>query len=220
MVLPLLKLGTLALKTLSKPVASRLKQQAALHPRFREFIVSIAQVLICCPWFAGHSLSIRFNFLHCCQWCLLVIFISSDVWNQSKFWGSCKSSALENGTFLRVAIVEFGVIFPSPDWPNLSFRLRKTTLKKVAFWCVYLSSIASFFFGMPGSKPYVIRRVSDRLHWDLGFLSLVLVKELSHRISVWGQLLMFHCLFRASLLLVQKCDPMSWCMVSPSAAFF
>ncbi|KAK4743721.1 hypothetical protein SAY87_010033 [Trapa incisa] len=43
MVLPLLKLGTLALKTLSKPVASRLKQQAALHPRFRQFIVSFAQ---------------------------------------------------------------------------------------------------------------------------------------------------------------------------------
>ncbi|KAI4296830.1 hypothetical protein L6164_036753 [Bauhinia variegata] len=43
MVLPLLKLGTLALKTLSKPVAHRLKRQAAIHPRFREFIVSIAQ---------------------------------------------------------------------------------------------------------------------------------------------------------------------------------
>ncbi|XVF40411.1 hypothetical protein PTKIN_Ptkin01aG0111600 [Pterospermum kingtungense] len=43
MVLPLLKLGTLALKTLSKPVASRLKQHAAYAPRFRQFIVSIAQ---------------------------------------------------------------------------------------------------------------------------------------------------------------------------------
>uniref|UniRef100_A0A7C9CZH9 OPA3-like protein n=1 Tax=Opuntia streptacantha TaxID=393608 RepID=A0A7C9CZH9_OPUST len=44
MVLPLLKLGTLALRTLSKPVASRLKQQAAHYPRFREFIISLAQV--------------------------------------------------------------------------------------------------------------------------------------------------------------------------------
>ncbi|KAI6703696.1 hypothetical protein NL676_012832 [Syzygium grande] len=43
MVLPLLKLGTLVVKTLSKPVASRLKQQAALHPRFRELIVGFAQ---------------------------------------------------------------------------------------------------------------------------------------------------------------------------------
>ncbi|BAT87129.1 OPA3-like protein [Vigna umbellata] len=43
MVLPLLKLGTLALKTLSKPVASRLKQQAAFHPRFRQLIVNMAQ---------------------------------------------------------------------------------------------------------------------------------------------------------------------------------
>lgn len=44
MVLPLLKLGTLALRTLSKPVANRLKQQAAHYPSFREFIVSLAQV--------------------------------------------------------------------------------------------------------------------------------------------------------------------------------
>ncbi|CAN6553129.1 unnamed protein product [Malus baccata var. baccata] len=43
MVLPLLKLGTLAIKTLSKPVAARLKHQAAMHPKFRQFIVSIAQ---------------------------------------------------------------------------------------------------------------------------------------------------------------------------------
>lgn len=43
MVLPFVKLGTLVLKTMSKPVASRLKQQAGLHPRFRQFIVDIAQ---------------------------------------------------------------------------------------------------------------------------------------------------------------------------------
>lgn len=43
MVLPLVKLGTLALKTLSKPIASRLKQQAGLHPQFRQFIVNMAQ---------------------------------------------------------------------------------------------------------------------------------------------------------------------------------
>ncbi|XP_059291213.1 uncharacterized protein LOC132044725 [Lycium ferocissimum] len=43
MALPIFKLGTLALKTLSKPIASRLKQQAGLHPKFRNFIVSIAQ---------------------------------------------------------------------------------------------------------------------------------------------------------------------------------
>lgn len=43
MALPVLKLGTLALKTLSKPIASRLKQQAGLHPKFRNIIVSIAQ---------------------------------------------------------------------------------------------------------------------------------------------------------------------------------
>lgn len=44
MVLPLLKLGTLALKTACKPVASRLKTQAGKDPKFREFIANIAQV--------------------------------------------------------------------------------------------------------------------------------------------------------------------------------
>ncbi|PIN06040.1 putative coiled-coil protein [Handroanthus impetiginosus] len=43
MVLPLLKLGTLALKTASKPIAARLKKQAGLHPKFRNFIISVAQ---------------------------------------------------------------------------------------------------------------------------------------------------------------------------------
>lgn len=43
MMLPLAKLGTLVLRTLSKPLASRLKQQAAHHPRFREIIINFAQ---------------------------------------------------------------------------------------------------------------------------------------------------------------------------------
>lgn len=43
MVLPLLKLGTLALKTISKPIAARLKAEAGLHPRFRQSIINIAQ---------------------------------------------------------------------------------------------------------------------------------------------------------------------------------
>ncbi|KAJ0430102.1 hypothetical protein HanHA300_Chr17g0665121 [Helianthus annuus] len=47
MVLPLLKLGTLALKTLSKPIAKRLKQQAAIHPKFRTSIIGFAQFVDC-----------------------------------------------------------------------------------------------------------------------------------------------------------------------------
>ncbi|KAI8525576.1 hypothetical protein RHMOL_Rhmol13G0241200 [Rhododendron molle] len=43
MVLPFLKLGTLVLKTLSKPIAGRLKKEAGLHPKFRQLIVSMAQ---------------------------------------------------------------------------------------------------------------------------------------------------------------------------------
>ncbi|XP_023517385.1 OPA3-like protein [Cucurbita pepo subsp. pepo] len=44
MVLPVLKLGTLVLKTLSKPLGNRLKKQAALHPRFRQSIINFAQI--------------------------------------------------------------------------------------------------------------------------------------------------------------------------------
>ncbi|KAK7846702.1 opa3-like protein [Quercus suber] len=43
MVLPLFKLGTLALRTVSKPIANRLKKEAGLHPTFRQFIINIAQ---------------------------------------------------------------------------------------------------------------------------------------------------------------------------------
>ncbi|KAL2937906.1 OPA3-like protein [Bienertia sinuspersici] len=43
MVLPLVKLGTLALKTACKPIANRLKKEASLHPRFRQHIINFAQ---------------------------------------------------------------------------------------------------------------------------------------------------------------------------------
>ena len=46
MILPFAKLGTLVLRTLSKPLASRLKQQASHHPRFREIIINFAQVRV------------------------------------------------------------------------------------------------------------------------------------------------------------------------------
>ncbi|KAJ3692272.1 hypothetical protein LUZ60_012622 [Juncus effusus] len=43
MVLPLVKLGTLALKTLCKPIANRLKKEAGFHPKFRRLIIRLAQ---------------------------------------------------------------------------------------------------------------------------------------------------------------------------------
>ncbi|KAF8095818.1 hypothetical protein N665_0322s0034 [Sinapis alba] len=43
MVFPLVKLGSLALRTICKPIANRLKKQAGINPRFRQFIVNIAQ---------------------------------------------------------------------------------------------------------------------------------------------------------------------------------
>ncbi|XP_058100629.1 OPA3-like protein [Magnolia sinica] len=43
MILPVVKLGTLALKTICKPIASRLKKEAGLHPKFRRLIINIAQ---------------------------------------------------------------------------------------------------------------------------------------------------------------------------------
>jgi len=50
---PLVKLGTLALKTACKPIAHRLKKEASLHPKFRRLIVDFAQVL--------HSFLFRFS---------------------------------------------------------------------------------------------------------------------------------------------------------------
>lgn len=43
MVLPLVKLGSLAFRTLSKPIAARLKYNAGIHPKFRGLIIGIAQ---------------------------------------------------------------------------------------------------------------------------------------------------------------------------------
>ncbi|ESQ27679.1 hypothetical protein EUTSA_v10019778mg, partial [Eutrema salsugineum] len=43
-VFPLLNLGTLALQTICKPIANRLKKEAGVNPRFRQFIINIAQV--------------------------------------------------------------------------------------------------------------------------------------------------------------------------------
>ncbi|KAL3715046.1 hypothetical protein ACJRO7_006872 [Eucalyptus globulus] len=44
MALPVVKLGTLAVKTFSKPIANRIKKQATHHPKFRQFIINLAQV--------------------------------------------------------------------------------------------------------------------------------------------------------------------------------
>lgn len=44
MILPVVKLGALALKTACKPIANRLKKEAGLHPKFRHLIINIAQV--------------------------------------------------------------------------------------------------------------------------------------------------------------------------------
>ncbi|KAH6780642.1 Optic atrophy 3 protein [Perilla frutescens var. hirtella] len=43
MILPVFKLGTLALKTLCKPIGNRIKKEAGKHPRFRQSIINIAQ---------------------------------------------------------------------------------------------------------------------------------------------------------------------------------
>jgi hypothetical protein len=49
MILPVAKLGTLLLKTMSKPIASRLKAEASRHPKFRQLIINIAQVRLLPP---------------------------------------------------------------------------------------------------------------------------------------------------------------------------
>lgn len=43
MILPVAKLGTLLLKTMPKPIATRLKTEASRHPKFRQLIINLAQ---------------------------------------------------------------------------------------------------------------------------------------------------------------------------------
>ncbi|CAN6244131.1 unnamed protein product [Urochloa humidicola] len=43
MILPVAKLGTLLLKTMSKPIATRLKTEASRHAKFRQLIINLAQ---------------------------------------------------------------------------------------------------------------------------------------------------------------------------------
>lgn len=43
MSLPFMKLGTLVVRTLSKPIANRLKKEAAVNPKFRTSIIAMAQ---------------------------------------------------------------------------------------------------------------------------------------------------------------------------------
>ncbi|XP_019449046.1 PREDICTED: OPA3-like protein [Lupinus angustifolius] len=42
-VLPVVKLGTMFLRTVCKPIANRLKKEAGIHPKFRHLITTIAQ---------------------------------------------------------------------------------------------------------------------------------------------------------------------------------
>jgi hypothetical protein len=44
MILPFAKLGALMIKTLGKPLATRMKVEAAKHPWFRQLIINFAQV--------------------------------------------------------------------------------------------------------------------------------------------------------------------------------
>lgn len=71
--IPVVKLGSLVLKTLSKPIASRLKQQAGIHPKFRNFIINIAQVPLLAFSFMGFLIS---PFLYS----LKVIFFWNGEW--------------------------------------------------------------------------------------------------------------------------------------------
>jgi len=59
MILPVAKLGTLLLKTMSKPIATRLKTEASRHPKFRQFISNLAQGNRFSGWLRQRELSIE-----------------------------------------------------------------------------------------------------------------------------------------------------------------
>ncbi|XP_061363635.1 uncharacterized protein LOC133307193 [Gastrolobium bilobum] len=43
---PVIKLGTLALRTFCEPIANYLKKEAVYHPKIRQYIINFAQVLV------------------------------------------------------------------------------------------------------------------------------------------------------------------------------
>lgn len=53
--LPLFKLGTLLVRTLSKPLAKRIKQEAANHPRISRWTIALGQF--------SHNITARLNVL-------------------------------------------------------------------------------------------------------------------------------------------------------------
>lgn len=64
MVLPVAKLGTLALRTLSKPIARRLKQQARVPSKFRQLIINIAQVFLFSQVFVKPNVPVLTHYAH------------------------------------------------------------------------------------------------------------------------------------------------------------
>jgi hypothetical protein len=53
--LPLFKLGTLLVRTLAKPLAKRIKQEAANHPRISKWTIALGQF--------SHNITARLNVL-------------------------------------------------------------------------------------------------------------------------------------------------------------
>ena len=68
---PVVNLETLALTTICKPIANRLKKEAGLHPNFRYFIIDFAQVLSLLSTFFFFHIWVPFIF--CCN-CLILGF--------------------------------------------------------------------------------------------------------------------------------------------------
>ncbi|RRT65196.1 hypothetical protein B296_00028580 [Ensete ventricosum] len=85
MLLPVVKLGSLALRTLSKPIASRLKQQAGNYPKFREYIIGLAQGEYLIPTTLVSHLFNLFSLISCNSICFhLLAYGVSCPWQAMK----------------------------------------------------------------------------------------------------------------------------------------
>ncbi|KAL6582180.1 hypothetical protein OROMI_006194 [Orobanche minor] len=80
MVLPLLKLGTLSLRNLSKPIVVRIKKEVERDQKFRSLIINFAQHTVLVGSFLGGSFLANYEDSPAGKFDKLVV-IAGTVWN-------------------------------------------------------------------------------------------------------------------------------------------
>ena len=109
---PVVKLGTLTLKTICKPIVNRLKKEAGLHPNFRHFIIDFAQVLSLLSPFFFFLFHIWVSFADLgFVFCICTVEIA--LWSLIYIWVICQTQLIHvtimncNLNFVQIDIYAF-----------------------------------------------------------------------------------------------------------------